>query len=132
MEQQYELLQQTLIKKYSKLTGTSEDQLTVNLKDADWWKKEPVLLKKRQKRNIINITIVLVSFGVVVASAIFTMSISQHVLNTSYFSLIAVCFAFIPVHMSHLRHEERIQLFEIMQLAFENPETRSKEGHLII
>ena len=118
MEQQNELLKQTLIKHYSKLMKTSEAQLTERVKDTDWWKKEQVYVIKQRERTGIFFIIVVVCVFLSVASGLFVLSTNPTMLSTSFFALLAVFFSLFAVLIIHSRNEERKKLFEIMQLAF--------------
>ena len=119
MEQQNDLLKQTLIKQYSKLNGTSETKLTDSLKEADWWDMEQVRVIKQRKRTLIYFRIVWVFFILIVARGLFTLFANQGSMTSSYFTLLTIFFSSISVHMLHSRNEERIKLFEIMQLVFQ-------------
>lgn len=118
MEQQNELMKQTLIKHYSKFMKTSEAQLTERVKEPDWWKKEQIVVIKQQERTDIFFIIIVVCVFMTVASGLFVLSTNPTMLSTSVFSILAVFFSSFAVLIIHSRNKERKRLFEIMQLAF--------------
>jgi len=118
MEQQNELLKQTLIKQYSKLSFRNSFELTERIMENEWWLKETYRLKVQS-----NIAKIVYWFAVIMTGITFIISIkvSGNLWQISIPILSTFLFVFsIGLLIKTVSGvEERVRLFEVMKLAFD-------------
>jgi len=118
MEQQNELLKQTLIKQYSKLSFRNSFELTERIMENEWWLKETYRLKVQS-----NIAKIVYWFAVIMTGITFIISIkvSGNFWQISIPILSTFLFVFsIGLLIKTVSGvEERVRLFEVMKLAFD-------------
>lgn len=120
MEQKNEQLNQILINQYSKLCYTTEIKLIDRLKSTDWWIKESYRLKIQHKVVQYSSFLAFLCFCLVIT---FTSLKGPNTLGLYSVPLVAFAGFFFALFMLlklQSQTEEKIRLFELMQLQFDN------------
>lgn len=107
-------LKQTLIKQYSILSYKNPFELTERIKQKEWWVKETYRLKVQSQFSIVGYVFILLCLGSYIVS---TFKASGSFWNiTIPFTTI---FIFLIIIRSLCHIEEKVRLFTVLQLAFE-------------
>jgi hypothetical protein len=129
MERQNELLKQTLIKQYSQLINTSEVGLTQQISQPGWWNEEQDQIKKQSKRTLRSARFSYVCLFLVIISGIFNLYVSTRSTSVPFYTLLTLSLLSFGAYRNYSFNNERIKLFEIMQLAFGEKEMLIDSSH---
>lgn len=120
MEQKNEQLNQILINQYSKLCYTTEIKLIDRLKSIDWWIKENYRLKIQHKVFQIFSFIAFLCFCLIIIFTSLKGPNNLGLYSVPLISFAGLFFALFILLKLQSRIEEKIRLFELMQLQFDN------------
>lgn len=119
MEQKNEQLNQILINQYSKLCYTTEIKLIDRFKSIDWWIKEDYRLKIQHKLSQICSFIGFLCFCFVIVFTSLKGPNNLGLYSVPLISFAGLFFALFILFKLQTRIEEKIRLFELMQLQFD-------------
>jgi len=114
MDQKNEQLKQVLIKQYSKLSSTSETELTEKIQTVYWWNKEQYQLKVQGKVSTIGVIVALLI--VLFDISIFFFKNETRLTMSSYISSL---FSILLLIWIYTRVAEKKRLFELLKLQFD-------------
>jgi hypothetical protein len=114
-----DLLKQSLVKHYSKLSSCSESELTVKMESTDWWTREDHRLQTEQKISKALAWLFALCFVVFAILSVKTMN-DPDPLKVPLFTLISFTLALVFSSNYRSRISEKIKFFELLKLLFVN------------
>ena len=120
MEQRNDHLKQTLINQYSRLSHTSGFTLTEKLQNIEWWDKEQYRLKVQNTVSVIGSFLVFLGCCLVLIFTSFNGSHFRETSSVPIISFAASIFALIITQKVQSEVKEKIRVFELLQIVFNN------------
>lgn len=121
MEKQNELLKQTLIRHYSRLSFRNAFELSERIKENDWWIRETYRLKVQSNIAKIGYWFAIIMIGITIIISIKVSGNLWHI-NVPILSTFLFVFSIGLLIKTASQVEERLRIFEVMKLAFDKVE----------